>query len=459
MIESSFGFLAKRFDEVDPMDYYREIFPKGSLEKQGEYKQGEYCGIAITINEDGRAWRTHITDGLEQLPGLIEGEEFTMLAPVSFAGKRATIENARWLHALVFDLDFIRLKNDSLVGMEDLLYQTSISQPDPFNRLPRPTFIIASSERNLHIVYLLEKPLAMYKNVIPQIRKFRKAFIPKLWSSYITDASSSPQYETSPVQAFRLCGSKSKDKHGRVRCFRTGGRISIEAMNSYVPQDSQIVSIKYKTKYTKEEAKKLFPEWYEKRVVNKLPVRAWQAHRGLYDWWKRRLPEVEVGHRYHYLLCLCSFSIKTGVSKDELTKDVMECRKELDKISPPNNPLTINDAMKALQSATEVSRYMKRETISKLSGLEIQTHKRNGRKQDVHMRIMRAIRDALYPDGEWRYKGGAPTKKDLVFDYMFEHPDASAREIARDLGINKDTACKWARVWRDGKAKPTEIPF
>lgn len=458
MAESSFEFLAKRFDEVDPMDYYREIFPQGSLEKQGEYKQGEYCGIAITINEDGKAWRTHVTDGLEQLPGLIDGEEFTMLAPVSFAGKRATIENARWLHALEFDLDFIRIKNDSLVGMEDLLYQTSISQPDPFNRLPRPTFIIASSERNLHIVYLLEKPLAMYENVIPQIRKFRKAFIPKLWSSYITDASNSPQYETSPVQAFRLCGSRSKDKHSKVRCFRTGGRVSIETMNNYVPQDSQIANIKYKTKYTKEQAKELFPEWYEKRVIQKLPVRAWQAHRGLYDWWKRRVYEVECGHRYHYLMCLCSYKVKCGISQDELTKDVMECRRIMDRISPPDNPLTINDAMKALQSATEVSRYMKRETISKLSGLEIQTHKRNGRTLEQHLKLVNGINALKRSMGE-SLGAGRPSKKDLVFDYMFEHPDASAREIARDLGINKDTACKWARAWRDGKAKPTEIPF
>lgn len=448
MAESSFEYLAKRFDEVAPMDYYREVFPKGSLEKTGEYKEGEYCGIAITINDDGKAWRTHITDSLEQLPRLIDGEEFTMIAPISFAGKRATIENARWLYALQFDLDFIRLKGDSLVGMDDLLYQTSISESDPFDRLPRPTYIIASSERNLHIVYLLEKPIAMYSNVVSQIRKFRKALIPKLWDSYITEAYVSPQYETSPVQAFRLCGSKSKDKHNKVRCFRTGERVSIEEMNKYVPQDSQIASIRYKSKYSKEEAKKLFPEWYERRVVQKLPARGWKAHRGLYDWWKRRLPEVKVGHRYHFLMCLCSYAIKCGISQDELTKDVMECRRELDKISPPSNPLTISDAMKALQSATEVSRYMKRETISQLSGLEIKPSKRNGRKRDIHLRAMRAVQNVYYPNGEWRYKGGAPTKKKLVFDYLDKHPNASVREIANALGISKSTAQKWARAWR-----------
>lgn len=454
MADSSFEYLAKRFEEVAPMDYYREVFPIGSLEKKGEYKQGEYCGIAITISDEGKAWRTHITDSLEQLPSLIDGEEFTMMAPISYAGKRATVENARWLYALEFDLDFIRLsKNGVLVGMDDLLYQTSISEPDPFNRLPRPTYIIASSERNLHIVYLLEKPLAMYANVANQIRQFRKAFIPKLWDSYITDSCDSPQYEISPVQAFRLCGSRSKDKHSKVRCFRTGERISIETMNNYVPQDSQIASIQYKSNCTIEEAKELFPDWYERRIVQKLPARTWQAHRGLYDWWKRRLPEVKVGHRYHYLMCLCSYAVKCGISQEELTRDVMEHRQILDRISPPDNPLTVSDAMKALQSATEVSRYMKRETASKLSGLEIKPSKRNGRTKEQHMKYLNGMNAVRRSMGE-EFATGRPTKKDLVFGYLREHPSASVGEIALALGISRNTARKWARTWREGKAKP-----
>ena len=100
-----------------------------------------------------------------------------------------------------------------------------------------------------------------------------------------------------------------------------------------------------------------------------------------------------------------------------------------------------------------------RAVIEKLTAIEIPPNKRNYRKQNVHMKAMRAVRDVFYPDGEWRYKGGAPTKKELVFDYLEEHPHATAREIAKALGINKDTACKWARTWREEKEKPIEIPF
>lgn len=449
-IESAASFLAARFPELAPLDYYRELFPVGSLERRGEYRDGAYCAIAITVRDDGLAWRTHITDGLEQLPALIDGDDFTMLAPISFAGKQATKENARWLYALEFDLDFIRQdSNGSLIGMTDLLYQTSISEQDPFNRLPRPTYIIASSNRNLHIVYLLEQPIALYKNVIQQVRRFRKAFIPKLWSSYITEAHKNPQFEISPVQAFRLCGSKSKDKSGRVRCFRTGKAISIDTLNEFVPKEAQIKDLHYKSNYTLEQAKEKFPDWYERRIVQKLPANSWQCHRGLYDWWKKRLPEVEVGHRYHYLLCMGAYSVKCGITRDELTKDVMECRRILDRLSPPNNPLTINDAMKAIQSASEISRYMKRETISQLSGLPIAARKRNGRDRNSHLVIARAALDVDYPNGEWRYKGGRPNKEEAVIQYFLEHQDDSLRDIAKALGFSYATVQKWVRKWRD----------
>ena len=445
MVASAAEFLASRFDEVAPMDYYREVFPAGSLEEQGNYEDGMYCGIAITINDDGKAWRTHVTDGLEQLPALIEGEEFTMMAPLAFAGKQASKDNARWLFALEFDLDFIRKdKQDEMRGMVDLLYQTSISEPDPYNRLPRPTYIIASSARNLHIVYLLDKPIAMYKNVVKEVRAYRREFIPKLWSSYITEASKKPQYEISPVQAFRLVGSKSKDGKDKVRCFRTGGKVSVETMNQYVSDSARIKSLTYKGSYTLKQAKELFPDWYERRVEKKMPPNSWQCHRGLYDWWKMRMPEVEVGHRYHYLLCLAAYSVKCGISKEELTKDVMERRREMDRLSPPNNPLTMNDAIKALQSATELARYMRRDTISKLSGLEIEQRPRNYRKRAEHLKLLNITNAGRRSIGE-EFATGRPTKKDLVLSYKKEHPAATQRQIAAALGVSPTTVNKWLK--------------
>lgn len=448
MPQSAAEYLAERFEEVPPMDYYKELFPIGTLEKKGEKKPGEYCAIAIELgNETAR--RVQITDGLEELPALIDSEEFVMMAPVLFAGRRATKTNARFLQALIFDLDCIREDTEgNLVGMEDLLYQTSISKKDPYNRLPKPTFIIASSYRNLHIVYLLEKPLAMYSNVVDQIRAFRKAFVPKLWSSYISDSYKTPQYESSPVQAFRLCGSNSKDGKTKVRCFRTGPRISIEELNSYVEEEAQIRAIHYRSNLRLDEAKELYPEWYQRRIEQGLPPHTWQAPHKTYEWFIQQLPKIEVGHRYHYLYCLASFGIKCGIDKETVEADVMFARKELDRISPAHNPLTMRDAKNALQGYRPENRYLKRETIAKLCGITIPAAKRNGRKREVHLKLMRARKKSLIEVGELSAIGGRPSKSELVITEYLKNTEQSISAVARNAGVDVKTARKWIKEYR-----------
>ena len=42
-------YLEKYFDEVGPKEFYRNIFPVGSLEKLGEQQQGKYNSIAVEL--------------------------------------------------------------------------------------------------------------------------------------------------------------------------------------------------------------------------------------------------------------------------------------------------------------------------------------------------------------------------------------------------------------------------
>lgn len=433
--------LETLFPEVEPLAYYSQLFPSELMEEEGCFETGKYCGIAISLTEEGKAKRTQITRGLPQLESLINSDNFTMIAPVLFAGRRAANANARYLTALEFDLDFLRLdKQGECVGIEDFLYQTSLTTADYYNRLPTPTFVIASSARNLHVVYLLDEPLPMYPPILDSVRDFRRCLIPKLWDSYITEEHKTPQFETSPVQAFRLVGSKTKGKTDKVRCFQTGPKVSIDYLNQY--SDSKISTAK--RRLSLEEAKELYPLWYEKRIEQGLPKRAWQAHKGLYEWWLNRMPEVQVGHRYHYLLCLSSFAQKCGIDDDRLATDMAYCRAVMDRISPPDNPLTMSDMAKALQAHTERYRTLPRAKISQLSGLEIQPAKRNGRKQKQHMVYLNGMNALKRSMGE-EFATGAPTKKDLVREFKKSHPDLNNSQIARELGISRPTVIKWLK--------------
>jgi len=449
-VETVSDFLEVRFPEISPKDYYGSIFPLGSLEKQGEYHEGEYCGIATQIRQtDGRTRRVHVTDGFPQLEELLNSRDFVIMPPVSFAGRHAANENARFLFALQFDLDFLRVRNDKLDGMNNLLYQMSLNGEDPYNRLPKPTYIIATSARNCHVVYLLDCPIAMYQNVQTQIREFRKAFIPKLWDSWITTAYDQVQFETSPAHAFRMVGSWDKLRENRVRAFKVGDPVSVDYLNEYVPESAQITAIRYKTKYTITQARELFPEWYSRKIL-KQPNRTFVAPRWIYDSFKKRKIEIQVGHRYFYMVCLCAFGIKCGIQEDELMRDLAEIRSELDVISPEDNPLTMDDLVKAAQAFNAKSRFMRRETIARLCGIEIKPSKRNGRKQSVHLTIARATKRGMKDAGVLE-KEGRPTKEAIIKTYAADHPDENNSQIARALGVSRTTVVKWLNSSNDNQ--------
>lgn len=446
--------LAQLFPEVEPMAYYRQLFPSELMEEAGQQVEGLYTAIAISVFEnskgEAKAQRCQITKGLPQLPGLIEGKRFSMTAPVLFAGRRAANANARYLTALEFDLDYLRVDKGELQGIEDFLYQTSLTTEDPFNRLPTPTYVIASSERNLHVVYLLDEPLPLYKFTLDSVRNYRRGFIPKLWNSWITEQNKKPQFETSPVQAFRLVGSKTKQGNAKVRCFQTGARVSVDYMNNYSP--NKILTVK--SELTLEQAKELYPEWYEYRIVKGLPKRTWECPKGLYDWWLDQLPNIEVGHRYHFMLCLAAYAQKCGVSHEQLKKDMAFCREELDKISPPNNPLLVSDMEKALQAHQERFRTLPRAKISELSGLEIPQAKRNYRPQTQHMLYLNGMNAVKRSMGE-EFATGRPNKAEEVKQYILDHLQDNVSKLARGCGVSRPTIYKYLKELKDdqGQAK------
>ena len=438
--------LANNFTEIEPLDYYRAIFPAELMENRGELEENKYNGIAIQIREDGKARRVHVTKELEQIIEMLESEEFSMVAPMLFAGKQASIRNARWLTALEFDLDFLRVEEGKRVGLEALFFYAGMTGEEVHEavRIPRPTYIVLSSERNLHVVYLLDKPLAMYQNVVKQVRNYRKALIHRLWNGYVTEAYKNPQFETSPVQAFRLVGSKTKQGTEKVRCFLTGEPLTIEEMNRYVPEESRITAKAYYSELTLEDAKALYPDWYKKRIENNLPPYTWQAHRGLYDWWKGRIGEIEVGHRYYYLLCMAAFGLKCGIKEEELLEDMAEARRELDKLSPSDNRLTLADMAKAEQAYQERYRTLTRETISRLCGIEIKASKRNGRTRAQHIALVNGTNKIKRSFGE--QIGGSPSRKEDVLAYFLINPKATISQAAKDLGTSRNTVRKWMHM-------------
>ena len=224
-----------------------------------------------------------------------------------------------------------------------------------------------------------------------------------------------------------MVGTQSKlGKRYPVTAFETGERVTVEYLNGFLMDDSKAVTdFKYKSDLSLAEAKKKYPEWYEKRVVRGEKSR-WHIKRDLYDWWLRKIQsgEVSVGHRYWCLSVLASYGIKCDIPEDEVLTDALELLPMFDNISDDeHNRFTKRDVLDAMNMYQENYVTYSRAEVERVSGISVPPNKRNGRKQEIHLERARAVQNIDYPDGEWRNKDGRPDKAKVVKEWQKSHPD------------------------------------
>lgn len=78
-----------------------------------------------------------------------------------------------------------------------------------------------------------------------------------------------------------------------------------------------------------------------------------------------------------------------------------------------------------------------------VAGIEFPKNKRNGRKQDVHLKRARAVQMIDFPDGEWRNKEGRPKKEDIVKEWQANHPEGRKADCIKETGLSKPTVYKY----------------
>lgn len=443
-------FLFEKFPETSPRDFYRDLFPSGFLERKGEYETGKYCAIAIQITK-AKAKRYSVTDDLTVIDDLIACDDFCVLSPISYAGKSQKQSNARFMYALTIDLDDLKYDEDGYpIGLQDLWYKmTDILKTSaaPYFSLPVPTYIV-SSGHGLHLYYMFTKPIPLYKNVIEQLSKLRHELIRKIWNDDVTELWNNRQYE-SVTQSFRMVGTITKTGT-RVRAFNTGGKVTLDYLNSFVAPEHRVTTFTYESTLSLEEAKEKYPDWYTKRIVEKRPRGTWTCKRDLYDWWKRRLSEVQEGHRYFAIMSLAIYARKSGISRDELEHDAYALIDFMEeKTSHENNHFTRADVTKALEAYNAEYQTFPRKDIEKLTGITIPPNKRNGRKQKDHMKYLNGLRkmrrDVL---GEDEYKNNrrpfnSGTKKNIVQSWRADNPNGKKIQCERETGLSPKTIRKW----------------
>lgn len=464
------GSEVEPFEEKESAEYllWREL----KKERDAKHKEGEplpkidYSGYAMwrynpivlyRTKKDGKLINEHsqiLKDDWRALD-FFESRQFAIASPITYVGKNRYAKNARYLYAFAFDLDGVGIKQ-----LRDVIHQ---SRTDAISRVDGKIIkqhspqanIIVNSGHGLHLYFLLETPVALYKENIPLLRKMKMAMTNVLWNEF-TSSLKDKQYQ-GIFQGFRLPGTLTKFGE-KIRAFHNtdAPRYTLRELNSYLGSgmlsDQELKQLEGKAPYnpvgvTLDEAKRQWPDWYEKVVVcgDKRPKK-WHIKRDLYDWWLRRLrdpnEDIVQGHRYFCLLALAIYAEKCDIDESELRTDAYSLLKRMDdKTDDEDNHFTEQDIEDALMGYKIYYCTFPRNSIKYLTGLDIKENRRNGRKQVAHLARARAVQQFDDPEGSWRGrpKGAVSTTSSsriakLIRKWILDHPENHNKaQCARDV--------------------------
>lgn len=442
-------YLSQFYDEIAPVAFYRSIFPEGELEAAGEQAfgvTGKYNCLAVELlpvpeksaTKRADARKYIITDDLEGIKELLKSDNFIIISPISYIGRSRQSVNARFIYALAIDLDGVTEQ----ANLNDLLHQIEIEY------LPKPTYLVWSGT-GLHLYYQFVEPLPCFKNISSQLAIVKKELTKRIWNKFVSDLADKPQIE-SLFQGFRMVGGVTKGGN-RTKAFSFGDKVTVDYLNQFVPEEAQLTEYAYKSKLTLKEAAVKYPEWYDKRIINKQPRGTWTAKKDVYNWWLRELKQkIAVGHRYYGVMVLAVYAKKCGVPRETLEEDAFGLVDFLENLTVEDrNHFTREDVLAALEMFNDNYITFPIDSISKLTAIEIKKNKRNFRKQALHLKLARSNKAILKEAGEMKPEG-RPSKRKEILEWRKRNPEGSIKECVNSLGVSISTAYKYWKEDYDG---------
>lgn len=443
--------------EVSAMDVYSAIFNLGEneIQRNGE-KPGAFKSnpIGYWKNSDKQKghYRIMFDDTFEETLKELQEADFSILNGVTYFGRKNLQENASKMYAMILDFDGVtdKLLNNFLHG----------AFSKDFDIYPVPNYM-ALSGHGIHLYYIFEEPIPLYPNIKLQMKALKYALIERIWNQY-TSEEEHKQFQ-GINQGFRVIGGKTKIPGVRVRAFRINQHpYSLKQLGRYIPEESRVDESKLwkESKMSLAEAKKKYPEWYERKVLNKEPKGYWQCKEDLYQWWIRKIKAgAAYHHRYFNIMCLAIYGVKCGKSYEEVEADALELMPFLNSINP-TDPFTEYDIKSAMECFDMRYCTFPIDDIVKISGIPIEKNKRNGRKQAVHLMGARAIQEIndRMNGTDWRDGNGRTSAEQRIREYLELHPNARKCDVIKDLGLSKPTVYKWWKVIKENQELPVPKP-
>lgn len=467
------------YKEYRPIDFYREMFPQGSFQQANETGGFKPNGL-IQLRYKGDTKKTLITmivnDSLHEI-GIVtdrqpdfENVEFSTVSGCSYIGKHKTNKNARMCHALIIDIDAVDVtKLRNIIGLAES------------KLIPMPTAITVSGN-GVHIVYMLSEPVPLYPAKVKMLSDLKAMLTRKLWNER-TSFDPNIQYQ-GIVQGYRTVGTPTKKGH-LTRAFKLSGKVNIEDLISSIdeidiapflkPENGEIYSKRiiqclknkklaeqmleelcyYSSHIPIDEAKELWPDWYERIIVKKERPGHWETNRAVYDWWLDKISNlinVKVGHRRNCIYCLAAFAQKCNINEKEFIEDAYSFLEPYESLTnSADNHFTKNDIQSAVDMyySNDLTR-MSKKAIERLSGIEMPKKERKSQKLPLkeQLKLCRAKRDAHLKEGEvWYNTDGRPTVENKIKEYLSAYPDErNISKISRETGVSRPSVYKYLNI-------------
>ncbi len=433
------NFLNAYCCEVSPPDFYRAVFPKGSLADKEAREPRKYAGRIYP--KDGLSH--FVNDDLQTVLGCNNSTAATMNC-IAYAGNGESEELARELYAFWFPVLLPQEIHPGYIDsyLQSLQFQCDTRFAAAYPEAPRicPTYIVTDDDfGEVYFVYLLYEPLPLYHGLHKQIQRLYNAFSRAIHRGFdqcyfdnvekkLVYAYECPKPRPKSFFArFPVVGSRSGK--GVYRAYYMGPKFDIEKLNKAVPKTCA-VNIFYPT-MTLEETKELYPKWHERRIERGQKAtgkRTGKSNKKLYEWFLRVAEDNADTIEPGVLETIAAFACKAHICEEDFLADIEDWSQKLK--SRFMTDIIAEHKERAIYFYHEYPSLLKKwgvDGINKWTGLSIEKIPRTGMNLKEHLELLSESRSLRKDVQEWQKA----------------HPNSRQADCVRALNSTRKTVSKW----------------
>lgn len=429
VIEKEFqqkNMILDNFGEwTDALSLYEDMFGDTSLVMPVIFIEGDETKHMVKMSID---------EALEQA----ENRNDILLGGSTYFKEFVSKQTAKDVHAFIIDMDNV------WAGVLLRALQDDWNTED--ETLPKPTYIV-NSGTGLHLYYVLTEPVPHYQ--------CNAEGIDNLYRALAVQQTTKRIYLQKQVQwfgqDFRMAGSLNK--YGwRNEVFKVGEKWDIDELGKAVGL-KDVHFVRYGEKRTK-------PASERQRTKNRPKRKGWQCNRGFYDYTLERCrKETKEGTRYMSMCALTVIAWKCNVPIATVEHDLLGLLPKYNEGAA--RQIKEQEVQHALLMYNEKAMLTQRERLQDWIGwkYEPKTNRHYGRQafkrkksedarekglSNTNLEIRGwTVRDAMYPNGEWRNKNGRPNAKQTVQSWRDAHPAGRKIDCERETGLSRHTVLRW----------------